>query len=215
MSENDSSKILKEGFYILKIDDKIFARIKGKSYKDNCTIPIEELRYLHILHKDLKGETKEGEIICNVYIAEILIDIFKKLYLENYPIEKFRLVDEYDADDESSMRDNNSSCFNFRFISFSKKISKHGLGLAIDINSLYNPYIKIVNGKMNIEPANAEEYVDRKKNFKYKIEENDLCCKFFKEHGFIWGGDWDDPKDYQHFEIPDEVVKKIYPIIYN
>ena len=27
------------------------------------------------------------------------------------------LVDEYDADDEKAMEDNDSSCFNFRFIS--------------------------------------------------------------------------------------------------
>jgi hypothetical protein len=44
--------------------------------------------------------------------AAALTDIFKKLYENNYPIEKIRLVDEYDADDEKSMRDNNSSCFN-------------------------------------------------------------------------------------------------------
>ena len=94
------------------------------------------MRYLHVLHKDLNGKTHEGEIICNVYIAADLLDIFQKLYAANYPIEKIRLVDEYDADDERSMRDNNSSCFNFRFISHTTKVSKHGLGLAVDINTL-------------------------------------------------------------------------------
>lgn len=128
-------------FYVSKIDDTIFNRIKGKSYKDNCTLPLEDLRYLHLLHKDINGVTQEGEMICNVYIAAPLIDIFQKLYANAYPIEKIRLVDEYDADDERSMRDNNSSCFNFRFISHTTRISKHGLGLAVDINTLYNPYI--------------------------------------------------------------------------
>ena len=42
-----------EGFYMSKIDDEIFARIKGKSFKDNCTLPVEDLRYIHVLHKDL------------------------------------------------------------------------------------------------------------------------------------------------------------------
>jgi len=112
-----------------------------------------------------------------------LLDIFQKLYEANYPIEKIRLVDEYDADDELSMRDNNSSCFNFRFISHTKKVSKHGLGLAMDINTLYNPYIKVVDGKRILEPATAEAYIDRTKNFPYKIDENDLCCRLFIEHG--------------------------------
>ena len=180
-----------KGFYVKKIDDEIFARIKGKSYKDDCTVPREDLRYLHVLHKDLDGKTHEGEMICNVYIAADLLDIFQKLYEANYPIEKIRLIDEYNADDETSMRDNNSSCFNFRFISHTNKVSKHGLGLAVDINTLYNPYVKVVNGKRILEPATAEKYTDRSKKFSYKIEKNDLCYKLFKEHGFEWGGEWE------------------------
>ena len=200
------------GFKISEIDDTIFLRIKGKTFKDNCTLPLDDLRYLNLLHKDIKGNTLNGEMICSKYISKDLIEIFTKLYKENYPIEKIRLMDEYNADDETAMRDNNSSCFNFRFISHTKKISKHGLGLAVDINTLYNPYHKIVEGKEIIEPSTAKEYLDRSKKFVYKIEENDICCRLFKEHGFIWGGNcWNDRQDYQHFEIPDDVIKKLYP----
>ena len=201
-----------EGFKISKIDDKIFARIKGKSFKDECTLPVEDLRYLNLLHKDIKGNTLQGEMICNVHIAKDLLKIFEKLYRSNYPIEKIRLVDEYNADDETAMRDNNSSCFNFRFVSHTTRVSKHGLGLAVDINTLYNPYHKVVDGEEIIEPATAKEYLDRTKIFPYKIEENDLCCKLFKEHGFNWGGNcWDNRQDYQHFELPDQRVEELYP----
>ena len=127
------------GFWVSEIDEATFARMKGKSYKDNCPIPLEDLRYLHVLHKDLKGVTHGGELVCNKYIAEDVLEIFRALFLADYPVERVRLVDEYDADDETSMRDNNSSCFNFRFISHTTRISKHGLGLAVDINTLYNP----------------------------------------------------------------------------
>lgn len=199
---------VKDGFYVSKIDDEIFARIKGKSFKDDCTLPREDLRYLHVLHKDLEGNTHEGEMICNVYIAYDVLDIFMKLYDANYPIEKIRLVDEYDADDETSMRDNNSSSFNFRFISHTTKISKHGLGLAVDINTLYNPY---VNKKQEVEPATAGAYIDRTKDFPYKIDTHDLCYKLFTEHGFEWGGHWKNVKDYQHFEVPDRISAILYP----
>lgn len=187
-------------FYAAEIDDVIFARIKGKSYKDNCIVPLDELRYLHVMHIGFDGEPHEGELICNVSIAADLLDIFQKLYEAGYQIEKIRLVDEYNADDETSMRDNNSSCFNFRFISHTTKVSKHGLGLAVDINTLYNPYIKTVDGKTYIEPATAGDYVDRTKDFPHKIDENDLCYKLFTQHGFEWGGHWKSVKDYQHFE---------------
>ena len=65
------------GFYVTAIDDAIFSRIKGKSYKDDCTLPVEDLRYLHLLHKDINGVTHEGEMICNVYIAAQLLAIFQ------------------------------------------------------------------------------------------------------------------------------------------
>ncbi|MBR0257456.1 MAG: M15 family metallopeptidase [Synergistaceae bacterium] len=200
-----------EGFSVSEIDAPTFERMKGKSYKDDCPIPLTDLRYLHVLHKDIDGVTHEGELICNVRIADDVLEIFKALYEAGYPIERVSLVDDYGADDETSMRDNNSSCFNFRFISHTTKISKHGLGLAVDINTLYNPYVKEVDGKRIVEPATADEYTDRSKDFRYKIEKGDLCYKLFTERGFEWGGEWKTVKDYQHFEVSDEVARELYP----
>jgi len=196
---------MKENFFMSEITDDIFERIKGKSFRDDCTVPREKLRYLHVLHKDIDGNTHEGEIIVNMRIAETVLDIFRQLYDNDYPIEKIRLIDEYDADDELSMEDNNSSGFNYRYISYTTTVSKHGLGLAVDINPLYNPYTKMVDGRRSVEPVTASAYLDRDGHYPYKIERDDLCCRLFLEHGFEWGGDWNDDrgKDYQHFEIPD------------
>ena len=191
-----------QGFSVSAIDDEIFSRIAGKSYKVNCTVPLSDLRYLRLLHKNLSGETLRGEMICNVRIAADVLEIFQTLFAANYPIEKVRLIDEYAADDELSMRDNNSSCFNFRVVSFTNRISLHGYGLAVDINPRYNPYIKTVAGKKIIAPDNSADFEDRTKNFPYKISADDLCCRLFREKNFLWGGDcWDDEKDYQHFFV--------------
>lgn len=189
-----------DDFYISEIPDDIFARMQGKSYKEDCMVPREDLRYVHVRHMGFHGEAKDGELVVNKAIADDVLAIFEELYKADYPIEKVRLVDEYDADDEASMSDNNSSAFNFRFISHTTRISKHGLGMAVDINTRYNPYVKTVGGKLSIEPANGADYVDRSKDFPYKIDHDDLCYKLFTEHGFTWGGDWTHSKDYQHFE---------------
>lgn len=199
-SGNDSHEISSSDFYISEIPDDIFARMQGKSYKEDCTVPREDLRYVHVRHMGFDGEVKDGELVVNKAIADDVLAIFEELYKADYPIEKVRLVDEYDADDEASMSDNNSSAFNFRFISHTTRISKHGLGMAVDINTRYNPYVKTVDGKLSIEPANGADYVDRSKDFPHKIDHEDLCYKLFKEHGFTWGGDWTHSKDYQHFE---------------
>ena len=190
----------KEQFYISEIPDDIFEKMQGKSYKADCTLPRENLRYIHVLHVGFDNQVHEGELVVNKDIADDVLEIFKELYESGYQIEKVRLVDEYDADDEASMSDNNSSAFNFRFISHTTKISKHGMGMAVDINTLYNPYVKTVDGELSIEPANAADYVDRSRDFSHKIDHDDLCYKLFTEHGFEWGGDWTHSKDYQHFE---------------
>ncbi|MGN1281566.1 MAG: M15 family metallopeptidase [Succinivibrio sp.] len=200
-----------QGFDILPIDEATFSRIDGKSYKKDCTVPLSDLRLIKIRHVTADGRTLDGELICNRHIADTVMEIFHRLYEAGYPIEKVRLVDEYDADDELSMRDNNSSSFNFRFISHTTKVSKHGLGLAVDINTLYNPYVKVVGGKTIVEPETALEYTDRGRDFLYKIDENDLAYKLFTQYGFEWGGNWKSCKDYQHFELPDDRVNELYP----
>ena len=219
MKDKNIQKTYKEIFSINEISDDLFNRMKaGNTYKKDCIVPKEDLRYLLILHKDKKGNIHQGEMVVHKLIAKDVLEIFEKLFEAGYPIERIVLPDNYLADDEMMMRDNNSSCFNFRFISHTNIISKHGLGMAIDINPLYNPYHKIITNDDGtkqeiIEPATASTYLDRTLNFDYKIEKGDLCYRLFIEKGFEWGGDWINRKDYQHFELPSDITEK-YSNIY-
>ena len=135
-------------------------------------------------------------------LTEILQkEIFHELYYNEYQIERMVLIDEYDGDDTASMEDNNTSCFNYRVVEGSSSLSKHAYGLAIDVNPFYNPYVTYEkDGTEKVSPVAALGYADRSVNFPYKIDEEDLCCRLFKEHGFIWGGNWNSLKDYQHFQ---------------
>ena len=183
-------------FEIREIDGEIMDRIRGKSYKADCPVPVENLRYLLVAHYDGEGNELQGEMICDTSIAADLIEIFQNLHAIRYPIESIRLIDEFDADDIKSMQANNTSCFNYRPIAGSSKLSKHALGRAIDINPLYNPYVK----GQKVSPEEGRPYVDRKGDFPYKIDETDPCYREFTSHGFKWGGAWNSLKDYQHFE---------------
>lgn len=187
-------------FYYEPLSESIINRIYGISYKIDCPISYDDLRYVHILHINFNQEVTEGELICNQDIAQDMVEIFYELYIQHYQIEKVRLVDEYNADDKLSMMDNNTSCFNYRTVEGTNSISKHGLGLAIDINPFYNPYVTTnSDGTTYISPPGSEIYVDRANDFAHKITENDLCYQLFTEHGFLWGGHWKYTKDYQHF----------------
>lgn len=205
-----------EGFYYEPLSEHLCRYITGISYpasesqtvstgqsRDAAApeITYEELRYLHILHYDFQGEPQEGELICNQAIARDLVEIFYELYCSEYQLERVHLIDEYEGDDTASMEDNNTSCFNYRTVEGSSSLSRHALGLAVDINPLYNPYVTYEkDGSETVAPASAASYADRDAAFPYKIDEDDLCYRLFKEHGFTWGGDWNSCKDYQHFQ---------------
>lgn len=187
-------------FYSEKISNEVRTRITGKSYGDSCTVPLDELRYIRVLYKGFDGLTHIGELIVNKGIAKDITDIFKELYETDYPIDRMVLVDEYGADDIVSMEADNTSAFNFRVIDRTTELSNHSYGLAVDINPLYNPFVRTIDGKTLVLPEGGQEYADRNKDCPYYIKEGDPCYQAFTKRGFTWGGDWKSRKDYQHFE---------------
>jgi len=184
------------------IPDEVWQRMQGKTYKENPYIQRNDLRHIRALHWDYDEKIHIGEMVCNKLIADKVARILRQLFDAKYPIQRMLLPDVYGADDETQMRDNNSSCFCYRAIAGTTKLSKHARGLAVDINTLYNPYYKDrEDGSRFIQPATAAEYCDRTKEFPYKIDHEDLCFRLFTEAGFEWGGDWKTCKDFQHFEL--------------
>lgn len=192
---------LQEGFYYEPISNEIFRRISGISYPVDCTVALDDLRYVGLMYVDFDGKAQNGEMICNKSIAQDIVEIFSELYNSGYQIENIKLIDEYNGDDTASMEANNTSCFNYRVVDGTTRLSNHAYGLAIDLNPYYNPYITYnKDGTTNCSPQGSRTYEDRSAAFPYKIDENDLAYKLFKEHGFKWGGNWNSVKDYQHFE---------------
>jgi len=172
-------------FTISNIPDSIYENMLGKSipleYKDY--VDRNSLSYLQLSYYGFDGNSYIGEMVVSSKAANDVLQIFKELYDIHYPIEKIKLIDEYNANDELSMSDNNTSCFCYRAIANSSKLSKHSLGLAIDINPLYNPYI--VNG--SIYPASSALYANRGLKHKYQISKNDNLYKIFIKHRLVLG----------------------------
>ena len=193
--ETNVSEVIFESY---EIPDYILTKMIGNSIPISNieAIDVKNLAYLQITYWGFDEKSHVGEMIVNKKVAQEVLDIFKEVYENKYPIEKIRLIDEYGANDEESMQDNNTSAFCYRVVKNSKKLSNHSLGIAIDINPLYNPYI---DGK-RIEPANAVIYKDRNINVKGIIKKGDTLYNAFIKRGWQWGGNWKTKKDYQHFE---------------
>lgn len=189
-------------FSVEPIPDAVFARMEEKSFGADCTVPRDDLRYLRVLHVDAEGRIMVGELVVHRNVADEVLDIFSQLYEAGYPIRKMRLVDDYDASDDASCADDNTSSFNYRVIAGTSELSNHAYGLAIDINPFENPYCRWSLGL--ISPDGSSRFADRSLSEPYMIHTDDFCYQLFVSHGWTWGGHWaGDVTDYQHFEKPD------------
>ncbi len=175
--------------------------IKGNSWRKGCPVGLNDLRYLRIGYLDFNGQSKEGELIVHKDVSVEVTKIFEALYEMDYPIKKMRLVSDYKANDWQSIEADNTSAFNCRNATGSKKWSKHSYGKAIDINPIENPYISRSGRISHKESLQYKKRIHKKSTSADKavLLKNDKATKIFKKYGWKWGGDWSKVKDYQHF----------------
>ena len=176
--------------------------IQGNSWHKGCPVGLQDLRYLRIKYLNFEGETKLGEMIVHKEVADEVVDIFHELYNIGYPIHKMKLVSDYKSNDWQSIEADNTSAFNCRNATGSKKWSKHSYGKAIDINPIENPYISRkgrISHKASLQYRNRVHRLDTHPDNWALLLKNDKTTKIFKKYGWKWGGDWHGVKDYQHF----------------
>ncbi|WP_432663418.1 M15 family metallopeptidase [Wukongibacter baidiensis] len=186
-----------DSFTYEPIPEVITDKIDGVSWKEGAPVGLDDLSYVRVTYWGFDDKEHIGELVVHKKVAEEITQIFKELYEAKFPIEKIRLIDEYDANDDLSMDDNNTSAFCFREVAGKKgTLSKHSYGIAIDINPVQNPFIK----GDRVSPVAGKEYKDRENVRPGMIVEGDICYRAFKERGWTWGGEWKTLKDYQHFQ---------------
>ncbi len=142
------------------------------------------------------GENREGQLVVHAAVAEEVREIFKKLAEKRFPIRQIVPIVAYAWDDNASMAANNSSAFNYRVIAGTDRLSNHSYGRAIDLNPMQNPYMQRDG---IIVPHGAKYDLMQKGTVTSEIAE------VFKSYSWQWGGDWNDRKDWQHFEKRNEI----------
>ena len=187
--------------------------IKKNIWSSNCPVAIDRLNLLKVSYFDFDGnERNDGELVVLDVVADHVLAVFKQLHQQKFPINSIKLINDYNGDDEKSMLENNSSAFNCRAIKDSKIFSMHSYGLAIDINPQQNPYLitKYDIGKtaVPIYPPQGMEYINRSNIRAGMVESvinedaHETVVDLFVQHGFtVWGGSWNDPIDWHHFQL--------------
>jgi DNA integrity scanning protein DisA with diadenylate cyclase activity len=161
----------------------------------NSKIPDEirkVLKLISVEYFSFDDKLHRGQILIHKDLANDVIEIFKVIKEKKFAISKVIPIIKYNWSDENSMKDNNTSAFNYRYVKGTSQLSSHAFGRAIDINPKFNP--QIIN--KNTFPANAKYDV----TVMGTILADSFLVKEFKKRGWQWGGFWKKNKDYQHFE---------------
>ena len=170
-------------------------RMTGSSWHAGCPVPLRDLRLLRMPFVGFDGAVHRGVMVVNDHQQYRVLRIFRKLYEARFPIRRMFLVDAYDGSDARSMDANNTSAFNCRNVAGTSRWSEHAYGRALDINPVQNPY---VNGS-TVEPAAGRSYLDRSNVRKGMVVRPGPVVRAFAAENWLWGGDWQSSKDYQHF----------------
>jgi len=197
-----------------------FEKLKQqKIYNDSCNIILNRLVEIKLVYLNSNYEIKEDGIMISFdilapYITSIFKDLLEQKFIV-YGIDPFKGVTTHSRiffNTISPDKDYNySGSFSCRGMQSNLAISSsHSLGSAIDINPLLNPYIEISKKTKKITRIIPEDGIFNLNRYKQrpgkKTREgiiDDKIVSIFKKYGFnIWGGYWDEPIDYHHFQIP-------------
>lgn len=182
------------------IPDAVWSRMQGRSWRPDLPCARREaLALLRVPYWDFAGRPQWGSLIVARAVAKDVAQAFRDIFdSRRFRIAKMRLIDDYDGSDDASMDDNNTSAFNCRRVAGGGGLSKHALGLAIDINPVQNPY----RDSRETAPRAGRAYDEpreRKPGTIGLITRGDVVTRAFARIGWSWGGDFRRSKDYQHF----------------
>jgi poly-gamma-glutamate synthesis protein (capsule biosynthesis protein) len=180
---------------VREIDAAIADRMRA-SWRPGCPVPLADLRYVALRHWGTDGAVHEGELVVHRDAVDAIVEAFARAFAARFPIERMVLVDEYGADDQASMRANNTSAFNCREVAGRAGVwSEHAYGRAVDVNPLVNPWVR---GAV-VDPAEGAPYTDRTNPAPGLLRSDSPLVAAFRSVGWGWGGDWAGGQDWQHF----------------
>jgi len=168
------------------------------SWHHGCPVAPGQLRAIHLRYVGFDHRAHSGKIIVNASVVRKVIKVFAILYRHRFSIRRMTPVDAYHGSDPRSMAADNTSGFNCRLAVSSgpPSWSMHAYGLAIDVNTVQNPYVE---SPTNVQPKAGRAYLNRSDHRPGMAYPGGILVRAFYSIGWGWGGNWSNGPDYQHF----------------
>ncbi|KJF85728.1 M15 family peptidase [Photobacterium phosphoreum] len=188
------------------------AMTKAGVMSSSAPVSCQRLKKVTFNYRDFTGKAHtNGQLVVMDAVAPYVGNIFDALYQQGFPIHKAVPIEIYGGNDVQSMTANNTSAFNYRPVAGTGSLSLHAYGAAIDLNPLQNPFVTFSgNGNVKFSPVQGTQYANRAI---YRFGKPDsrgmaeVVIDTFARNGFqYWGGFWDSPIDYQHFQLSKDMA---------
>jgi hypothetical protein len=167
----------------------------GASWSERCPVRLEDLRYLTVSFVGFDDRAHTGELVVAARVADGVVEVFRRLYEQRFPVEEMRLPTTADLEAAPTGDGNNTAAYVCRAARGQKRWSAHALGLAVDVNPFHNPLVR----RDLVVPELAGAYADRDRVLPGMHRPGGPAVRAFADIGWTWGGTWRSSKDYMHF----------------
>lgn len=175
--------------------ESLDAAVRGLNFPDHVR---ETLALVDVDYVSYDDRLHRGQVVIHRQHADDVRSLFASFLRIGFKVFRAVPVSLYSWSDDLSMTANNSSAFNYRFIKDTDRLSNHSFGTALDLNPAQNPYI--LNTTPGVPPRIFPEGAVYDLSVPGTVTPE--VVTLFRELGWKWGGDWETPIDYQHFEKP-------------
>ena len=180
-----------------QVDDTTGSDV-AKTYRKGCPVGPSKLSTIHLNYYGRDKDMHRGVIIVRTDLRQEIIRGFSTALEHRYPVAKMKNPNTYGGNDPRQMKANNTSGFNCRkVVGNPYKMSPHSYGIAIDVNTVQNPYR---DGHGKWWPSKGKKYRDRTPLRWGMLGKKSWLTRSLRKDHFFWGGLWNPGRDYQHFE---------------
>jgi hypothetical protein len=173
--------------------------IARSTWRPGCPVGVDDLAWIRLTFWGFDGRRHTGELLTNASVADDLVSVFRTLYRDRFPIEQMVIETRAALNAPPTGDGNDTGSFSCRPTVGATSYSQHAYGLAVDVNTFQNPYVKGDGHDRVVLPELASAYLDRVDVRPGMIEPDGPVARAFAAIGWGWGGDWQSLKDYQHF----------------
>lgn len=156
---------------------------------------IRELCLVDVLYYSFDGKLHQGQLIVHQSVRQEVEEIFALMRSERFPVARAVPIVRYGWSDNASMAANNTSAFNYRRVSGTRRLSRHATGHAVDINPVQNP---VIYQSGRISPKDAVYQPGAAGT----LSEDSSVVRAFIDRGWRWGGQFSTMMDRHHFQKP-------------